>query len=309
MSLLLALDGGQTGTRALLAAGDGTVLSEGIGAPIRHMFAGGGQEAQAAVHGAIRDVFAKAGKDPVAVDAAACGVTSVQPNSPEVRLVEGFLREIVTARRVAVVPDYVTNLLGAADGEPGVVVVAGGGSIAYGQAADGREARAGGYGYLLGDEGGGFDIGRKAIAAAIHAADGRGPKTALHDVVCSAFDLVDLGDIKRVVYVPDVPRERIAGLTPAVARAAQEGDEVAVGIITQAGRDLASLGLAVLMRLFPARSAVEVYVSGGVFLAGEVLTGPFRSALRSSWLDAEVRCARHSPLTGALILARRLATG
>jgi N-acetylglucosamine kinase-like BadF-type ATPase len=309
MSFLLALDGGQTGTRALLARVDGTVLGEGSGPPIRHMFAGGGAEARSAIAEAVRAAAAAARVETEGVLAAACGVTSVQPGSPEGDIVERSLRDIVGAERVVVVPDYVTNLLGASGGAPGVVVVAGGGSVAYGQARDGREAVAGGYGYLLGDEGGGYDIGRRAIAAAIHAEDGRGEGTALSDIVRMTFNLTALADIKRLVYVPQVPRERIAALVPMIVGAAAQGDAIAQRIMSDAGRDLAGLALAVIRRLFAPGKAVDVYPTGGVFGAGAALAHPFQAALEAGWPNARLCTPQHPPIMGALILARRLATG
>jgi N-acetylglucosamine kinase-like BadF-type ATPase len=230
----------------------------------------------------------------------------VQPGSSEAEAVERFVREIVRPARIRVVPDYVTNLLGASRGGPGVVVVAGGGSVAYGRTADGREATAGGFGYLLGDEGGGFDIGRRAIAAAIHAHDGRGPWTELTQIVCKAFGVSDLADIKRIVYVPQIPRERIAGLVPAVVRAAEAEDGVARSILSGAGRDLGHLALAVTRRLFDSGKKVDVYPTGGVFAAGGYVNEPFGAELAVHCPLARIRPPQGSPLSGALLLAQEL---
>lgn len=305
-SYLLAVDGGQTGTRALLASIDGTILGQGSGGPVRHVFAGGGEETRASLRDAITSAFNGAGVEPGSVSAAALGVTGVQPNGPEADKIAAMVREVVEPERMAVVPDYVTNLEGASAGEPGVVVVAGGGAVAYGRAEDGREAVASGFGYLLGDEGGGYDIGRRAIAAAIRAYDGRDVPTTLEEGVQEAFGLTDLREIKRIVYTPDFSRDRVAALVPLVAGAAESGDEVACRIMTAAGEELARAALAVIHRLFTPGGTVGVYPTGGVFKAGEVIGAPFREAIAREWPEAIVRQPRYAPVLGALILAGRL---
>jgi N-acetylglucosamine kinase len=305
--LILAVDGGQTGTRSLLATGNGTVLGGGAGGPIRHLFGSGGAEAQAAIETAIRSAFADARMEPGPVAAAVCGITGVGSGSPEAAKVELAVRSVATPERIEVVPDYMIGLLGASDGEPGVVVAAGGGSVAYGITADGREATAGGAGYLLGDEGSGFDIGRRALMAVIRAEDGRGAPTALREAVFGAFGAADLQDIKAATYAPDFQRDRIAALVPTVADLAERGDAIARHILRVAGEELACVAEAVIRRLWEPDETVAVYPTGGVFQAGPSLTGPFEMSLEANRPGAEIRQPAHEPLVGALYRALRLA--
>lgn len=305
--LILAVDGGQTGTRALLASADGRVVGRGDAGPIRHLFGEGGAEAQAAIAAAVRGAYRDAVLEPGEVAAAVCGITSIRPGRPEVAKVEAALRSVVSPQRVEVLPDYVTNLLGASRGSPGVVVVAGGGSIAYGRTADGREATAGGDGYLLGDEGSGYDIGRSALRAVLRAADGRGEPTALTPRVLDAFGVSDAREIKDVVYAPGFARERVAALAPVVAGVAEAGDAAAIEILRRAGEGLALMAAAVIRRLFCGEETVAVYPSGGVFRAGPLLHGPFAEALRGSGPQVEIRRAEGEPLFGALLRAALLA--
>lgn len=186
--LLLAIDGGQTATKALLARADGTVLGRGLGGPSDHFHIEGGVEKnRRAIVGALDDVLAATGRNPEHVVAAGLGLTGAGSGIPEV--VIGMVRERLAPREIIVVPDYVTNLAGASGGEPGVVLIAGGGSIGYGVTAQGDEAIAGGYGFLLGDEGSAFNIGLRAIAAACRGADFRDQLTALTGVVAEHFEV------------------------------------------------------------------------------------------------------------------------
>ena len=304
--LLVGVDGGQTATKALVARRDGTVLAAGQGAASDHFHVAGGREKnRLAIHGAIESALAAAGEEPDQVASVGLGLTGAPAGGKQAPVVHEIVREILRPARITVAADYVTNLAGASGGQTGVVVIAGGGSIAYGLRRDGREALAGGFGYLLGDEGSAFDIGRRAIAAACRADDLRGEQTVLGAAVREHFGIETTREIPGVVYRAGFARERISLLAPTVVRAARDGDPVACQIVTTAGEELARTALGVIRQLFEADADVEVYLTGGVFGAGDVLVGPFRSALRAGWARAEAREPRLPPAVGGLILAAR----
>ena len=306
--LLVGVDGGQTATKALVARRDGTVLAAGRGEASDHFHIAGGREKnRLAIHGAIESALAAAGAKPEQVASVGLGLTGAPAGGEQTPAVHDIVREILRPDRITVAADYVTNLAGASGGEPGVVVVAGGGSIAYGLRPDGREALAGGFGYLLGDEGSAFDIGRRAIAAACRAGDLRGEPTVLGAAVREHFGIGTMRELPRVVYRAGFSRERISLLAPKVVRAARAGDPVACRIVTTAGEELARTALGVIRQLFEfeANDAVDVYLTGGVFGAGDILVDRFRSALRAGWARAEAREPRLPPAVGGLILAAR----
>jgi glucosamine kinase len=305
-ALLLAVDGGQTATKALLARIDGTVLVTGQGGPSDHFHIEGGVERnRQAIQGAIDSALAAAGAAPQRVVSIALGLTGALTAGTENPHPERIVREVLAPDHVTVVPDIVTNLAGASGGEPGIVVIAGGGAIAYGVTADGREGLSGGFGYLLGDEGSAFDIGRRAITAATRASDGRDPPTALEAIVRDAFGLTTTREVTAVVYRAGFSRQRIALLAPEVAAAAQAGDGTARRIMTTAGKDLAGAALAVICQIRAPGDAADVYPTGGVFRAGDLVMTPFRDTLLAGWPTATVRTPRFPPVVGALILARR----
>jgi N-acetylglucosamine kinase-like BadF-type ATPase len=242
---------------------------------------------------------------PSAVRAVGLGLNGAPPDDAHRKLVENLVREIVAPDHIVVTPDYVTNLAGASGGGPGVVLIAGGGAIAFGMIEDGREALASGFGYLLGDEGSAFDIGRQAIRAAAYASDRRGEPTSLEQVVLDHQEISVMRQLPHVVYVAGFSRDRISLLAPKVVQAENVGDSIALGISSNAGRELAMAALGVIRQLFQDGEPVDVFRTGGVFDAGEVLLRPFRQALRDAWPTAQDRQPRFPPVVGGLILAAR----
>jgi glucosamine kinase len=306
--LLLAVDGGQTATKALVARVDGTILGAGRGGPSDHFHIEGGVEKnRVAIHGAIASALSASGGVADQVAAIGLGLTGAPARGSQTPVVNEIVREVLAPRQIVVMPDYVTNLAGASGGEPGVVLIAGGGAIGYGVTAGGREAIAGGYGFLLGDEGSAFDVGLRAIAAAARGDDRRGEPTVLQGIVEEHFGISTMRQITGVVYAAGFPRERISLLAPKVAEAARDGDAAALAVMRAAGEELAQAALGVIRQLFEPGDAVGVYLTGGVFAAGDVLLEPFRATLRSEWPTAEAKEPRFPPAVGGLILAARAA--
>lgn len=285
---------------------DGSVLAQGQSGPSDHFHGPDGVEKnRRALHDAINSALAAVAADGKDVAAIGLGLTGAPPRGEQGPIVVRIVREILPHAMVTVVPDYVTNLAGASGGNPGVVVIAGGGSIGYGVTSEGQEALAGGFGYLLGDEGSAFDIGLQAIAAACRADDWRGEPTTLRAAVLEHFGIPTMRTIPRIVYKAGFSRERISLLAPEVTAAARNGDGVACRIMTRAAEELASTTLGVIRQLYQPGDSVAVYLTGGVFSAGETLLGPYRSALSDGWPAAEVRQPEFPPVIGGLILASR----
>jgi len=302
---LLAIDAGQTSTKSILACSESNVALHRRGGAVDHFGQRGTRRRNEEV---IKDVIgelcrvAKIEHDRIA--AVAVGWTALRPGSPEKVTVERIFARLLPAARLIVLPDYVVSLAGASGGAPGIVVISGGGSIAYGLAPDGREAVVGGLGYILGDEGSAYDIGRRAVAAAARSSDGRDRATELEELIRETFKLNEVRDITHVVYTKGFSRTSLTNLAPSVAAIALDGDMVAREIMVSAGRELGRAAVAVAARL----GLVDptVYTAGGVFGAGEIVRGPFRQAVQDSIPLANVRPSIYSPIVGALLLARRL---
>ncbi len=181
----------------------------------------------------------------------------------------------------------------------------GSGSIALARSDDGREGRAGGWGYLLGDEGSGYWLGREALAAYLRALEGREATGALAELVAGEINSRSVPETIAWLYAGDQQVVRVAALAPLVTRATARGDAVAVGTMRRAGQALADLATAAARQVWPAvlPEGLRVACCGGVWSAGDALAAPFASAL-SEWLPG-ARCTAPalSPVGGAVLLA------
>ena len=301
--LILAIDGGQTSTKAILAQRDGRILGVGRGAPCDHIHGLNGLETnRRAIHGATLDVLRATGRDSGEIVAVGMGLTSAAREHKAGHIFEGLVRELLGPEKVWVDADYVSNLYGASAGASGVVVIAGGGSIGYGVDARGNEAVTAGLGYLLGDEGSAWYIGLQAILAAARANDLRGQPTTLLPFVCQHYGLDSMREIIRVIYADSFARDQVSSIAPEIVRIAGY-DAVAREIVTTAGQKLAEIALAAIRLLHPEGHSVDVYPTGGVFAAGALITEPFALRLSREWPAATIREPRFPPVVGALLQA------
>jgi N-acetylglucosamine kinase len=201
--------------------------------------------------------------------------------------------------------DAFVALSGATAGEPGVVTIAGTGSIAFGRNREGKTARAGGWGYVFGDEGGGFDLVRRALRAVLRHEEGWGQKTALRDALLSSAGATSANDLLHRFYTDEYPRERVAAFSKLVDRAARDGDPVAREILLAAAQQLATLATAVRAQLFDASAPCHISHLGGVFRSA-ILLDRYRMLME---LEDGNRVAApvYGPAAGALIEAYRIA--
>jgi N-acetylglucosamine kinase-like BadF-type ATPase len=293
----LGVDGGQSSTTAVIGDETGRVLGRGEAGPCNHVESESGREKLvAAVTGSIALAAGAAGLSlPLSFSAACFGMSGGAADKREI------IAAIVRAGRIEVTHDAHIALLGATAGGPGIVVIAGTGSIAYGQNRAGRTARAGGWGHIFGDEGGGFDIVRQALKAALRQEEGWGPPTVLGQRLCEAAGAPTAGAVLHLFYTREFPRDRVAALAPLVDSAALEGDPVAQNLLQQAAQQLADLAGAVRRQLFSANEPVYVAPVGGVFRS-RPLAQRFRVLVELE-PGSIVRPPKHEPAIGALIAA------
>ena len=302
MKLYLGVDGGQSGTTAVIGDDGGRILGTGKAGPCNHATEGEGRaKLERAVAGSVGAACAQAGLDAAAVRfEAACFGMSGGPDDK---------REIVAAmlrvERLVVTDDAVISLAGATGTGQGIVTIAGTGSIAFGRNPAGRTARAGGWGYIFGDEGGGFDIARQAARAALRLEEGWGPPTVLRETLLGATGSESANQMLHRFYTGEWPRSRVATLASLVDLAAVAGDAVALRILRGAARQLAKLAGAVREELWAPAAQLEIAYAGGVFRSGTLLE-TFRMLVEAR---EGVRCVppRRGPAEGALREAYRSA--
>lgn len=215
-----------------------------------------------------------------------------------------YSRELIRSNKFKITHDAEIALSGATAGEPGIIIIAGTGSMAFGRNAAGTFARAGGWGYVFGDEGGGFDITRRALRAALRFEEGWGSPTSLHRLLLEATGSEDANSLMHRFYTSEFSRHQIAAFSQLVSRAAEEADEVAAGILKAAGNDLASYVEGVHGHLFGKGKAVPVAYIGGAFRS-DVLRRSFCERI-SQRLLVSAKPPLMNPAAGALLDALRL---
>ncbi len=306
MPYFLGIDGGGTRTTAWLADEHGKVLGRaatGPSNPLKVGFDACHQEILRAAREAIRAAVGAGLKPaPKKLDAVVLGLAGTD-RPPIHKKLESWLRKAIPARKHLLTSDAAIALRAAIGDSPGIIVISGTGSIAFAQEEAGRVLRSGGWGALYDDAGSGYDLGRRAIIAALQDQDGRGQKTQLRERICRALEL---NDISEVVLKPLEPHA-IAALFPLVIEAAESLDLVAERLCTQAGRDLADLALALVRRLDWAKRIVPVVCAGGVFKSSAAVRHSFAGALRREAPLARVMLLEAEPVQGALARARELA--
>lgn len=322
MAFYLGIDAGGTHTRALVADARGKILGRGAAGPANPLKVGfeacereilrAARQAVAAVShrrlgrqlnlrartaAAVRHRRYKR----TALDAVVVGLAGVD-RPPVHRRLLGWLKKSVPAGRHLLTSDAAIALAAAIGHRPGIVIISGTGSIGYAEDERGRAYRAGGWGTLYDDAGSGFDLGRKAIVAALRDYDGRGEPTILGRKICRALKL---RDITQIILKPLTPQE-IAALFPLVLRAARQRDRVAKRLCDRAGYDLAELALALARRLGWRRRKFTVVASGGVFASSARVRTAFLNSLRSAAPRARIVRLRRPAVEGALALAMHL---
>jgi N-acetylglucosamine kinase-like BadF-type ATPase len=297
--LFVGVDGGGSHTIALAGRDGETITGRGEAGP-SNPSALGFEGATAAIVAAVRAALAGAhggGPPPARITMGVAGAGRPADGHRLAGLVAAGLG--LPTGRVRVFQD-VALLLPAAGLATGVAIVAGTGSSVFGVASDGRTATAGGWGYLLGDEGSAFFVGREALLAVARADDGTGPPTALWEATLSHYRAATPRDLITAVYQTPHPRTAIADLAPTVVEVAQGGDPLARGILALGARELGRCAIALTRRLGLADPAVVAV--GGVFRAGALVLDPLAAELAAAGLQPP-RLLSAEPALGALRLA------
>jgi N-acetylglucosamine kinase-like BadF-type ATPase len=301
---VLGIDAGGTKTLCLLADETGRIIAEGLG-PGANFHTSGDVELEHALRQVIHAAIGGRGIAPAAVCVGIAGVD----RENEARIVRTMIQRRVPASRVVVVSDALIALEAGAGESPGIVVISGTGSIAYGRNAMLEAARSGGWGHIIGDEGSGYWIGRQALSAVVRAVDGRGPVTRLKDDVLAHFGIEDISGLPRIVYDLDLPRMSVAALGPVVLHASGLGDPVATDILERAAEELTLAARSVAARLDMEDETFVFVLAGGVFRVVPSLVDALRRRLVVVAPRSSVQLLDREPATGAVRLALAEARG
>ncbi len=302
MGYSLGFDGGGTKTDCVLLDANGAVIGEGHGGPanpLRSGYDGAFSSLREAAAGAIAAARIRS----AAVTGVCAGLAGAGRRSV-VRRIMVFLAQEFPVALAQVATDYEIALEAAAGSGPGVVLIAGTGSVAYGRNAAGETARAGGYGPWIGDEGSAFEIGRRAVSAVARTRDTDAPVTVLTEMIPAALDCPDWDDLMlRIMKNPD---DVFPKLFPVVAAAANSEDSAAKEIMFTSAIGLGNLAMIVIRRLGMKGQQFPLVKCGGVFGPSRMLDSLLDSVLASGALHAKISRLEISPAIGAARMAARL---
>lgn len=298
--LYLGIDGGQSSTKALLADETGKVIGRGRGGPCNHVGSAEGRSRfLSAVGDCLRQAYHEAGLESASLRfASVClGLSGGAEDK------EAYTKELIAADRYKLTHDAEIALLGGTAGKPGIIIIAGTGSIAFGRNAQMQTARAGGWGYIFGDEGGGFDLARQALRRALQYEEGWGPPTTLHKALLEISGAPTANALMHQLY-NQFDRTQIATYAKLVTNAAEQKDKVALEVLKGAADSLSRYVAGVYDQLFKNSETVQIVAVGGVFKS-HLLLQQLMQNIYSSIL-CPTGFPQLSPAAGALLEALRL---
>ena len=297
--VVVGIDAGGTKTRAFVVTRTGEVVGRGAGGGANLLTSPDPQGAISAALSAALD-----GRTPSAVVLSCAGGDRERERDRGRAILSSLVGPDIP---VDVTHDAKAALYAGDRSGCGVVVIAGTGSIAYGRNSEGDEERAGGWGYLIGDEGSAVWIGLEGLRASAHAVDGRGAPTSIVPHLLREIDVAELMDALPLVYGQPHPARAVIAAARAVGMAASANDLVAVGILRRGGNALARAATVVAVSLGLADG--PVHLAGGAFEQLPALGQHLRSELLTMLPRAAVESVREEPAMGAARLAARLAWG
>lgn len=305
--MFLGVDGGGTKTAYALIDANGRIRARHVGPSVSHLAVGFARATQLLI-GGIAATLEKAASAPSNLTFAFVGLPSYGEDSATTSTMDAMPAALIDASRYRCGNDTVCSWAGSLACEDGISVIAGTGSIAYGEYA-GRDARAGGWGELIGDEGSAYWIAREGLNLFSRMSDGRSTRGPLYELVRARFGLtIDLDLCSRIYGESGSLRSVFAQFATSVHEAAQAGDRQVLAIFDRGAKELVECVIAVRRALaVPEREIIPVSHSGGVFNGATFSRDAFRSALEAANQGFQYRVPAYAPDVGAALYAAQLA--
>jgi len=299
LNYFIGIDGGGTKTKGLLADESGNVIASAAAGPSNP-----NAVKEKDLASVFYDIFSSMEqqqkgfeKHTVSLYAGISGAG----NKENEKVLRGILKKLFPEKTaIKIEADAVNALYAGTYGEPGIVQISGTGSITYGKNSRGTVQRVGGWGYLFGDEGSGYDIGRRAVTAALKAFDGRGPETVLLQMLYAHFQVDNPQDLIRRVYTSPSPKKEISPLSQIVFHAYKQNDSTAKMIVNQTADELALNITALYKKIFTASEKTTIVLSGGIFQERDIIPKLLREQL-DTYKNLKLVLPDMSPAGGALI--------
>jgi N-acetylglucosamine kinase-like BadF-type ATPase len=305
VSVVLGVDGGGTRTEAVVSDHAGELLGRAVSGPSNWEDVGLGG-AGAAFRVAVGEALAAAAARPEDVAHAVFGLAGVDWPADVERLAYA-IDPLGLAGGRSTVNDSEIVLRAGSDSVAAIAVVAGGGSVVAGRNAAGETFRTLGLGPLFGDFSSAIDVSEEAVRAVARAYTGRGPSTALTDLLCGRFERPTAADLLEYLSRRELHgriENEVENVAPLVIEAAADGDGVSREILDRVGREMGADVVLVAARLGMLRSAFDVVLAGGFLsAAGSFVSGPLEQVVRLEATDVEFVHLRTPPVVGAVLMA------
>lgn len=301
MDYVLGVDGGGTKTACVISDTGGRLLGAGIGGSSNYLTVGE-EEAKRSIQVAVQKAIEKSSVGIPRFKVACLGMAGAGRPSG-VKVIRRMVESLGLADKVVIDADAAIALAGATACNPGVVVISGTGSIAFGINKDGERGRVGGWGYLLGDEGSGYDIGRKGLTAALRAYDGRGEETVLLRRLMGCLKVSNVDELVDHVYSGGVKIGEVSSLTPLIVEAAREGDLVSKKILGDAVEELSSAAIVLIRKLNMAGEGFELALMGGISMVRDLIASPVEKKIKKFAPHCKVITPKFKPAVGAALMA------
>ena len=304
--LYLGVEGGRSGTRCVVITKEGEIVGRGRGERVDFVLAPGGRDR---LRRTLLSTLEGTGLEEYKFQGAFLGLSGVVPGGELEQAVREVCADLFTAEVLEIDMDAVAAWAGALQLQPGIVLIAGSGSIALGVNEKRQRARAGGWGYLFGDEGGGFGIARDGLRRVLASQDAGEPEGSLA-ALYTRFFRRSPEELARDFYAGEVSRDALAAITAVIAKLAGEGDAAARELFQEAGRALALLVQAVGRRLRWPGKTITWSPVGGVFRAQGLILEPLKESLAEDPKKSfELVPPKFPPAVGAALLALERAEG
>ena len=296
---IIGIDGGGTGTVGILTTKTGRCLAQVKSGPSNYHVVGEAKT-QAVLKSVVRELCEKAGIRSASSIHFCLGMAGLG-RAEDKEVIGRICDELGISENRILTHDAHIALVGGTEKQYGVIVISGTGAIVYGINADGKEARASGWGYLLGDEGSGYDIAIKGLRAIARAADGRGKPTGLTNRILHRLELNEPSELIRWTYAAS--RDEIARLAEVIFDTAQTTDAVATEIVDAAVDELVCATKRVIKQL-AFIEPFDIVLSGGNLIHQPMFSDKLRHRLVRIQQKASVLLPKHEPAYGAVLLAR-----
>lgn len=299
---IIGIDGGATKTTAILSDSMGNILAEKSAGPSNFLIIGVDNVARTISH-LILDLCNEAEVNTQNIEIICIGLTGAGRESDAEKVKNAIIDYWKTLystelKKLIVTSDARIALEGAFSGRPGIILIAGTGSIMFGKDRNGNLYRVGGFGRYIGDEGGGYSIGRQGLQAIAKYFDGRAPETKLFRLVQENFSINTPEDLIRKVYQENLD---FANVAPFVIQAAEEGDEICREILRKEAEELV-LHIKAIKDKIRVRTVYIAFI-GGLLSTDNYYSKLLRKVILQKIEGVNVILPEHSPAYGAVLLA------